>query len=387
VLLNNASASVVGSGSSSVARPRIPQEDAMEFMTYLLESLNEEITGVDQDAEKAAVAKEADNTGWESVATTKTKIKVKTVVDDASRVNSAKGNAATTVTRLFYGTLRSVVCYPANKSSANTKINSATFQPFSNLNLNITEPMETSGPFSLQNFKQVTTDPLVSSTPLSGLSNEPVLQCPLPPLTIGCALEYYFQTTPLDEGAYKTIQFEHLPQVLVLQLDRFYYDYDRNVPGKTDRDIRYPMTLDLPKNMLSPELTDRLQEEASKEPGYDKNKKPARAVLVSYSLVAVVRHHGATATSGHYSALCRDNKRTMASAPVGSSVPGSLSASLSRAAEAVTSATGTGTGTGTSATGASKWGWEYDDAKVTAISADDALHARQTAYILLYCRN
>ena len=383
VPFDNVSVVDAGSGgSSSVVRPRIPQEDAMEFMTYLLESLNDEITGVDTVSEEAAAKKEADNGGWESVSTMKTKIKVKNVVDDNSRLTSAKGNAATTVTRLFYGTLRSVVCYPANKSSANKKINSATFQPFSNLNLNITEPMELTGPYSLQNFKRTSTIPLVTST----LSNEPLQQCLLPPLTLGCALEGYFQSTPLDEGAYKTIQFEHLPQVLVLQLDRFYYDYNRNVPNKIDRDIRYPMTLDLPKKMLSAELIDRLQEEASKEPGHNNTINMSGAVGVSYSLVAVVRHHGATATSGHYTALCRDNKRTASSATVGSSISGSLASSISHATEAATSATGS-TGTGTTAAGGGKWGWEYDDAKVTSITADDALQATQTAYILLYCRN
>ena len=387
VPFDNVSVVDAGSGgSSSVVRPRIPQEDAMEFMTYLLESLNDEITGMDTVSEEAAAKKEADNAGWESVSTTKTKIKVKNVVDDKSRMTSAKGNAATTVTRLFYGTLRSVVCYPANKSSANKKINSATFQPFSNLNLNITEPMELTGPYSLQNFKRESATPLVPSAPLSTLSNEPVQQCLLPPLTLGCALEGYFQSTPLDEGAYKTIQFEHLPQVLVLQLDRFYYDYNRNVPNKIDRDIRYPMTLDLPKKMLSAELIDRLQEEASKEPGHNNTINMSGAVGVSYSLVAVVRHHGATATSGHYTALCRDNKRTASSATVGSSISGSLASSISHATEAATSATGS-TGTGTTAAGGGKWGWEYDDAKVTSITADDALQATQTAYILLYCRN
>ena len=387
----------------------------MEFMTYLLESLNEEITGKDTVSEEAAAKKEADNSGWESVSTTKTKIKVKNVIDDNSRLTSAKGNAATTVTRLFYGTLRSVVCYPATKESAQ-KINSATFQPFSNLNLNISAPMEATGPFSLQNFKRKNAVAAVPTTTSGGkgavhssstLSNEPVQQCLLPPLTLGFALEGYFQKTSLDEGAFKTIQFEHLPQVLVLQLDRFYYDYERNVPRKIDRDIRYPMTLVLPTNTLSAELIDRLQEEAATERGQQGvqggglnsniNNVISGQEEVSFSLVAVVRHHGATATSGHYTALCRDNKLTSSSGPAGSSaVAGSATASAptapgsppAAAAGGGGSAGGKGT-TATSAgtTGGGKWGWEYDDAKVTAISAEDALQATLTAYILLYCRN
>ena len=408
--------SLVASQTTSAKRPRIPQEDAMEFMTYLLESLNEEITGADTISEEAAAKKEADNTGWESVSTTKTKIKVKNVVDDKSRVHSAKGNAATTVTRLFYGTLRSVVCYPATKESTQ-KINSATFQPFSNLNLNISTAMELTGPYSAQNFKRKNV-PVVSNSSTgnkgvmqsssSTLSNEPTQQCLLPPLSLDRALDWYFQSESLNEGACKTIQFEHLPQVLVLQLNRFYYDYNRNVPGKIDRDIRYPMTLVLPPKMLSTELIERLHEEASTASGQQQgiiggnlHSKNTDKVEVSYSLVAVVRHHGATATSGHYTALCRDNKLTASSASAGKSTPGSTSGTSPATATSpapapattttTTTVSGSAGGKGTSAintnTTGGKWGWEYDDAKVTPISADDALQATQTAYILLYCRN
>ena len=402
--------SLFATQTTSAKRPRIPQEDAMEFMTFLLESLNEEITGADTVSEEAAAKKEADNTGWESVSTTKTKIKVKNVVDDKSRVHSAKGNAATTVTRLFYGTLRSVVCYPATKESTQ-KINSATFQPFSNLNLNISTAMELTGPYSAQNFKRKNV-PVVSNSSTgnkgvmqsssSTLSNEPTQQCLLPPLSLDRALDWYFQSESLNEGACKTIQFEHLPQVLVLQLNRFYYDYNRNVPGKIDRDIRYPMTLVLPPAMLSTELIERLHEEASTASGQQQgiiggnlHSKNTDKVEVSYSLVAVVRHHGATATSGHYTALCRDNKVTASFASAGKSTPGSASGTSPATTTATTTTTtavsGSAGGKGTSAintnTTGGKWGWEYDDAKVTPISADDALQATQTAYILLYCRN
>ena len=73
-------------------------------------------------------------------------------MDDSSRLSSARANAATTVTRLFYGTLRSEVVYPpppaekkpqaqaqsraqaqsqsqaASKKATTKTLNSATFQ-------------------------------------------------------------------------------------------------------------------------------------------------------------------------------------------------------------------------------------------------------------------
>ena len=140
------------------------------------------------------------------------------------------------------------------------------------------------------------------------------------------------------------------------------------------------MTLELPTSMLSAELIEQLQEEASKLPGRNNNIPVNSAVEVSYSLVAVVRHHGSTATSGHYTAMCRDNKLAASTASVGSAI--------STTATSAIGSTGTGTtAAGASSTGGNKWGWEYDDAKVTAITAEDALQATQTAYILLYCRN
>ena len=66
-----------------------------------------------------------------------------------------------------------------------------------------------------------------------------------------------------------------------------------------------------------------------------------------------------------------------------------LEKKLPSVAEKTAAGGGSGTAKGTSVggTGGSKWGWEYDDEKVTPISADDALQATQTAYILLYCRD
>ena len=156
--------------------------------------------------------KEAEHAGWE----TKTHAKVKAVVDDASRLDSARANAATTVTRLFYGTLRSEVAYAANRS-ATRKLNSTTFQRFSSLMLDIREPQQqpradaghsqSGGGGSGGGWS------VASGNRKHGGALPHAPSCG-PPLRLDEVLERHFQAEQVDSGAtVKRVQLDHLPQV------------------------------------------------------------------------------------------------------------------------------------------------------------------------------
>ena len=166
--------------------------------------------------------KEAEHAGWE----TKTHAKVKSVVDDASRLDSARANAATTVTRLFYGTLRSEVAYAANRS-ATRKLNSTTFQRFSSLMLDIREPQQQQ-PRADAGHSQSGGGgsgsggggwSVASGNRKHGGALPHAPTCG-PPLRLDEVLERHFQAEQVDSGAtVKRVQLDHLPQVT------FFYNF------------------------------------------------------------------------------------------------------------------------------------------------------------------
>jgi ubiquitin C-terminal hydrolase len=90
-------------GIHGVMLNKTSQEDAMEFMTYLLDALHEEMVGADVEGEQLAAEEVKDDSGW---ATVSKSAKVKSVVDDNSREQAARENASTVISRVFHGTLR-----------------------------------------------------------------------------------------------------------------------------------------------------------------------------------------------------------------------------------------------------------------------------------------
>lgn len=309
----------------------------------------------------SAAKEEAAHAGWE----TKTSAKVKAVVDDASRLHSARANAATTVTRLFYGTMRCEVAFPANRA-ATKKLNSTRFEQFSSLMLNIPEPQRAEGVLSGSASGGGGGWSVAGGNRKHGGGALPHAASYGPPLRLDEVLERHFQAEQTDTGASKRVQLDHLPQVrhafapsftpsymcylkmlfyaqvLVLPLNRFAYDRARNAPKKIDREIKYPLTLVVRSAWLSADLKDRLAKDSVALADGDGD-----GGGLPYVLAAVVRHHGASANTGHYTALCKDVAAEPAQA---------------------------------------RWGWEFDDAKCTAITSDDALAATQSAYIFVYTR-
>lgn len=111
----------------------------------------------------------------------------------------------------------------------------------------------------------------------------------------------------------KQLRLEVLPPVLVLQLSRFSYDYNKmipvkvvsvidnkmipvaNSPSQIMQEVTYPMELVLPERYMAPDLIDQLH--AQKRRGED------GAV---YQLSSVVLHHGEKTQNGHYSTYARE---------------------------------------------------------------------------------
>ena len=119
----------------------------------------------------------------------------------------------------------------------------------------------------------------------------------------------------------KSVLLEHVPPVLVLQLKRFSFDALQRTPVKIDARVHYPKRLTLAPQHLSSDLQDQV------------------GGAVQYELRAAVLHHGAAATGGHYTCVCRDDF--------------------------------------------AQWR-HFDDAKVSAVSEEQALGHGSRVYLLLY---
>lgn len=102
------SSSSSGGGSDGGAGGCVQlQEDAMEFLTSLLDSFHEEMCQFSEDEAvlMAAIEAASEDAAWTSVKRPGVK---KVVVDDSSRIAAAKVNSSTIISRLFHGTLKYV---------------------------------------------------------------------------------------------------------------------------------------------------------------------------------------------------------------------------------------------------------------------------------------
>mmetsp|Transcript_33198 Transcript_33198/g.48034 ORF Transcript_33198/g.48034 Transcript_33198/m.48034 type:complete len:412 (+) Transcript_33198:284-1519(+) len=253
---------LIGAFQRSVAsgsrKPR--QEDAMEFLTFLLDSLHEEVgrargpregdtVVIEKDDKKPSKEeKEIEGEEWSVV---KARHRGRGLeVDDSSRKAAEDLVASTVISRFFHGTLRSEVQYRARRMC------SVTFQRFHCLTLDVRKPRTS------------------------------VEQC----------LELYFKEEVVeDHDILKQLRLEHAPQVLVLQLARFSFDAVRGIPLKVQSEVEFREILELPGTYRSPP---------------DPANASKTALPVRYELQSVVLHHGAKATGGHYSAHCRDGPDT-----------------------------------------------------------------------------
>lgn len=99
------------------------------------------------------------------------------------------------------------------------------------------------------------------------------------------ALEAYCRAEAVDEGrATKRLQFKLLPKVLILTLKRFSYNKDTGCPQKIKKAVAYEEKLTFDPSWLVDDVERQ-----------------------EYQLTAVICHHGESANGGHYNAAVRYN--------------------------------------------------------------------------------
>ncbi|KAJ5738093.1 hypothetical protein N7493_001248 [Penicillium malachiteum] len=220
------------------------QQDAQEFLGFLLEELHEEC---DRAAQKAAEAKNAQaamdgasGDGWLEVGH-----KQKSAVTQSSGALTSESP----VTRIFGGKLRSEFKVPGNKTSV-------TMEPYQPLQLDIGSP-------EVHNIVDA----------LKGLTKPETLQG-----------DFNSARGP-NVTATKQMFIETLPPVLILHLKRFQYDSHTGATQKIWKKVGYPLDLEIPREVF---------------PTHRRNALTASGGLPQYRLMGVIYHHGKNASGGHY---------------------------------------------------------------------------------------
>ncbi|KAK5660147.1 hypothetical protein OQA88_13616 [Cercophora sp. LCS_1] len=223
------------------------QQDAEEFLGFLLEGLHDECAHIMRGA-PASTSSTSPNSSLPSPTSS-----VKGGDDDWLEVgprqrpaitrSSGHSTISSPITRIFGGLLRSELRVPGLK-------NSVTLEPYQPLQLDI-------GPPEVRNIVDALRA-IPRSEIVTGNFNSP---------------------RGPEAKATKQVFIESLPPVLILHLKRFQYVADGSTTVKIWKKIGYPLELEIPRDVLSPQ----------------KRKDAPR-----YKLTAVVYHHGKNASVGHY---------------------------------------------------------------------------------------
>jgi ubiquitin carboxyl-terminal hydrolase 10 len=232
------------------------QQDAEEFLGFLLEEMHEEcvhvMKGFDNPEDSSLFAAQqgtSEDSGWLEVGP-----KQKAAVTRSAGVVETESP----ITKIFGGKLRSELRVPGAK-------NSVTLEPYQPLQLDIGSP-------HINNITEA----------LKGLTRSEILHGDF--------------SSPRGPGvsATKQVFVETLPPVLILHLKRFQYD---NAGGtqKVWKKVGYPLELEIPKELFPPHKRGGII---------------AHGGLPRYRLISVVYHHGKNASAGHYTVdMRRQNDR------------------------------------------------------------------------------
>lgn len=230
------------------------QQDAQEFLGFLLEELHEECTlamqrsGTNASSGRStpvgSVSNLSDNIdmqdGW---------LEVGHKQRAAVTRSSGAINSDSPITNIFGGKLRSELKIQGNKLSV-------TLEPYQPLQLDIGSPQVSN---------------IVDA--LKGLTKPESMQGD-------------FQSVRgTKTTATKQVFIETLPPVLILHLKRFQYDSTTNRAEKIWKKVGYPLELEIPKDVFPPAT---------------RNRYAAHGGLPKYRLIGVIYHHGKNANGGHY---------------------------------------------------------------------------------------
>ncbi|KAI1778025.1 cysteine proteinase [Hypoxylon cercidicola] len=233
------------------------QQDAEEFLGFLLEALHDECSHVMRNIPESSAATAASSSAATPSATSPTSTPdtndwLEVGRRQRSAVTRSSGHPVTSspITKVFGGQLRSELRVQGLKDSV-------TLEPFQPLQLDI-------GSSQVHNIVDA----------LKGLTRPETLHGD------------FGSPRGKDAVATKQVLIESLPPVLILHLKRFQFDTEGTGTVKIWKKVGYPLELELPKEIFSRQKRNALTAEGT---GFPK-----------YRLIAVVYHHGKNASGGHY---------------------------------------------------------------------------------------
>jgi ubiquitin carboxyl-terminal hydrolase 10 len=232
------------------------QQDAQEFLGFLLEELHEECA----HAMKSGSSVNSITSGTSSpVGSTSNTSEIPNADDGWMEVGHKQKPAITRssgavltespVTKIFGGKLRSELKVAGSK-------NSVTLEPYQPLQLDIGAP-------HVNNI----VDALKNLTKPESMHGD------------------FYSPRGQKATATKQVFIETLPPILILHLKRFHYDSATKRAEKIWKKVGYPLELEIPKEVF---------------PIQTRNKMAAHGGLPRYRLTGVIYHHGKTANLGHY---------------------------------------------------------------------------------------
>ncbi|KLU83844.1 ubiquitin C-terminal hydrolase [Magnaporthiopsis poae ATCC 64411] len=234
------------------------QQDAEEFLGFLLESLHDECAHILRAVPPSSNVSTAPNSSLPTPTASVSSANLDSA--DASNVwlevgpkqrsaitrSSGHSDTSSPITKIFGGQLRSELRVPGLKDSV-------TLEPYQPLQLDIGAPQVRNIVDALRH--------LTNPESLRGDFNSP---------------------RGKDVTATKQVFIESLPPVLILHLKRFQFDAEGNGTVKIWKKVGYPLDLEIPREVLS------------------RAKRNSPSGMPKYRLIAAVYHHGKNASGGHY---------------------------------------------------------------------------------------